>query len=123
MNRNEVFDWCRREYGTEPDYPWNDNNAVLRHADNNKWYGVIIEVDSSKLRIEGTGDVDVLNVKCDPSIIGMLRMQPGFYPAYHMNKEHWVSILLSGPASEVEIKELIDLSYNMTGKRSNTARR
>lgn len=123
MNRNEVFDWCRQEYVTEPDYPWNDSNAVLRHTDNNKWYGVIIEVDRSKLGIEGTGEVDVLNVKCDPSVIGMLRMQPGFYPAYHMNKEHWVSILLCGPASDDDIKELIDLSYHMTGKRSFLTRR
>lgn len=77
MNRQEVFDWCRQRYGTEPDYPWNDWNAVLRHTDNNKWYGVIIEVDRSKLGMDGTGVVDVLNVKCDPTIIGMLRMQPG----------------------------------------------
>ena len=72
MNRQEVFDWCRQRYGTEPDYPWNDWNAVLRHTDNNKWYGVIIEVDRSKLGMDGTGVVDVLNVKCDPTIIGML---------------------------------------------------
>lgn len=52
MTRQDVFSWCRRQYGTEPDYPWNDWNAVLRHTDNNKWYGVIIEVDRSKL---GTG--------------------------------------------------------------------
>ena len=24
MNRQEVFDWCRQRYGSEPDYPWND---------------------------------------------------------------------------------------------------
>lgn len=70
MNRQEVFDWCRQRYGTEPDYPWNDWNAVLRHTDNNKWYGVIIEVNRSKLGMDETGMVDVLNVKCDPTIIG-----------------------------------------------------
>lgn len=68
MNRQEVFDWCRQRYGSEPDYPWNDWNAVLRHTDNNKWYGVIIEVDRSKLGIDGNGVVDILNVKCDPTI-------------------------------------------------------
>lgn len=119
MNRQEVFDWCRQRYGTEPDYPWNDWNAVLRHTDNNKWYGVIIEVDRSKLGMDGTGVVDVLNVKCDPTIIGMLRMQPGFYPAYHMNKEKWVSILLCGPAADDEIKELIEFSYQLTSSRKN----
>lgn len=86
MNRQKVFDWCRQHYGTEPDYPWKNWNAVLRHADNNKWYSVIIEVDRSKLGMDGDGVVDVLNVKCDPTIIGMLRMQARFYPEYHMNK-------------------------------------
>lgn len=82
-------------------------------------YGVIIEVDRSKLGMDGTGVVDVLNVKCDPTIIGMLRMQPGFYPAYHMNKEKWVSILLCGPAADDEIKELIEFSYQLTSSRKN----
>lgn len=51
MTRQDVFSWCRRQYGTEPDYPWNDWNAVLHHTDNNEWYGVIVEVDCSKLGI------------------------------------------------------------------------
>ena len=63
MNKQEVFDWCRQRYGTEPDYPWKDCNAVLRHADNQKWYGVIIEVDRSNLGMDGTGAVEVLNLK------------------------------------------------------------
>ena len=117
MNRQDIFEWCRQRYGTEPDYPWNDWNAVLRHADNNKWYGIVIEVDQSKLGIPGNGKVDVLNLKCDPALVGSLRMQPGFYPAYHMNKENWISVLLDGPTSDEEITELLALSYQMTDSR------
>ena len=123
MNRQEVFDWCRQRYGSEPDYPWNDWNAVLRHTDNNKWYGVIIEVDRSKLGIDGNGVVDVLNVKCDPTIIGMLRMQPGFYPAYHMNKENWLSILLADSENDETIKNLIDWSYQATAQKKSVKSR
>lgn len=117
MDRQDIFEWCRQRYGTEADYPWNDGNAVLRHADNNKWYGVVIKVDQSKLGIPGNGKVDVLNLKCDPALVGSLRMQPGFYPAYHMNKENWISVLLDGPTPDEEIKELLALSYQMTGSR------
>ena len=42
MDRKEVFDWVLETYGTEPDYPWNDWNAVLRHNDSKKWYGIIM---------------------------------------------------------------------------------
>ncbi len=114
MTRKEVFDWCTQKYDTKPDYPWNDGNAVLRHSDNNKWYGVILEVGRDKLGLSGEGEVDVLNLKCEPMLIGSLRAQKGYLPAYHMNKENWISILLDGSVPEEEIKKLIDLSHRMT---------
>ena len=49
MTRQELFTWVRQQYGTEPEYPWHDWNAVLRHNDNNKWYGVVLEVSADKL--------------------------------------------------------------------------
>jgi len=114
MTRQEVFEYCRQQYGTEPDYPWLDGNAVLRHRDNNKWYGLVMEVGRDKLGMSWDGEVNVLNVKCDPALAGSLRMQPGFFPAYHMNKEKWLSILLEGPQPDDEVKRLIDLSYQLT---------
>lgn len=118
MTRQELFDWCRQKYGTEPDYPWNDKNAVLRHTDNNKWYGVVLEVDQRKLGLTDEGIVDILNVKCDPVMIGSLRMQSGFYPAYHMNKDKWISIMLERPEADETIKDLLSLSYELTKGKS-----
>ena len=115
MTRQEVFTWCRQQYGTEPEYPWKDWNAVLRHTDNQKWYAVILEVGRDKLGLPGDGEVDVLNVKCDPILIGSYRTQDGFFPAYHMNKEKWLSILLDKPELDNAIKELVELSYALTG--------
>lgn len=116
MDREELFSWCRQQYGTEPDYPWADRNAVLRHRDTGKWYGAVLEVRRDRLGMQGEELVDVLNVKGDPVLIGSLRMQPGFLPAYHMNKENWISILLDGTAPEEQMKNLIEMSYQMTDK-------
>ena len=118
MTRQELFGWCRQQYGTEPDYPWNDNNAVLRHLNSKKWYGVVLEVNRRKLGLEGDGIVDVLNVKCDPIMIGSLRLQDGFFPAYHMNKDTWLSILLNRPDLDESIKNLLDLSYELTRSKA-----
>ncbi len=117
MDREELFSWCRQQYGTEPDYPWADRNAVLRHWDTGKWYGAVLEVRRDRLGMQGEELVDVLNVKGDPVLIGSLRMQPGFLPAYHMNKENWISILLDGTAPEEQMKNLIEMSYQMTDKK------
>ena len=118
MTRQELFDWCLQQYGTEPDYPWNDNNAVLRHLNSKKWYGVVLEVDGRKLGLEEDGVVDALNVKCDPIMIGSLRLQDGFFPAYHMNKDTWLSILLDRPDLDESIKNLLDLSYELTRSKA-----
>lgn len=47
-------------------------------------------------------------------MIGSLRMKEGFFPAYHMNKENWISILLDGTVSADEIEPLLELSYQLT---------
>lgn len=114
MNRQDVFEWAKETFGTEPEYPWKDWNCVLRHKHNSKWYAVILEVNERKLGLSGDGIIDVLNVKCDPMLIGSLRQKTGFFPAYHMNKDRWISIALDGTVPSEEIKNLIELSYELT---------
>ena len=117
MTREEVFTWCKMQYGTEPDYPWADPNAVLRHRDTRKWYGLVMEVARDRLGLPGEGTIQILNVKCESLLIGSLREKPGFLPAYHMNKENWITILLDGSVQEEEVKRLLDMSYQVTGKQ------
>lgn len=125
MNRQDLFDWCKKTYKVSPDYPWNDDNAVLRHKDNRKWFGVVLSVRSDRLPLAGSTDpgcsytdtcqyLDILNVKCDPAMIGSFLTKSGYFPAYHMNKDKWISILLGGPEPDDEIKMLIDISFEMT---------
>lgn len=117
MTRQELFDWVQQQYGTEPEYPWHDRNAVLRRKDNEKWYGVVMEVPSEKLGLHEDGIMDVLNVKSDPMLIGSLRGQDGYFPAYHMNKEKWISVLLDRPEVDDSIKDLLALSYELTAPK------
>lgn len=114
MGKQELLEWVKRQYGTEPDYPWADDNAVLRHRENRKWYGLVMEVERGKLGMPGAGAVCALNVKCEPVLIGSLRERPGFHPAYHMNKDKWITVRLDGSVAAEEIRNLVDLSYRLT---------
>ena len=120
MTRQELFTWIRQQYGTEPEYPWHDWNAVLRHNDNNKWYGVVLEVSADKLGLSEAGIIDVLNVKCDPQWRDFWRSTfASVVPAYHMNKTHWNSIILDGTVPKEDIKRMIGESYDLTkGKKA-----
>lgn len=126
--RNELFSHVREKYGTEPEYPWisSPDTAVLRHSDNNKWYGIVMPVSGYKLNPElGDEVIDVINVKADPVLIGALRMNTGYYPAFHMNKDKWISIALDGTVSFEEICTLIDASFELTNAKpkSKTGKR
>ena len=114
MERQELFTWAKETFGSEPDYPWDDWNCALRHKHNNKWYALVMEISEKKLGLAGDRIIDVLNVKCDPLPIGSLRLKQGFYPAYHMNKDKWISIAMDGSVPSEEIKELVELSYQLT---------
>ena len=121
MTREEVLRHVREQYGTQPDNPWGETlpgAAVLRQRENRKWYALILPVQREKLGLAGSGTADLLEVKCDPLLASGLRRTPGILPAYHMNKEHWLGILLGGPLPEETIRQLIGLSYELTRQKA-----
>ncbi len=113
-NRQNILDFTAGTYHTQPEYPWarTPECAVLRHP-NGKWYGLIMSVPRS--RITGASDAicDVLNVKCEPLMLGSVILQKGFYPAYHMNKNNWISILLDGSVPLEQVQSALQMSYAM----------
>ncbi len=117
MYREELFEYVREKYDTEPEYLWDNDplSAVFRHS-NKKWYGIVMNISKDKLGLESKEYIDILDVKCFPEMIGGLRKEKGFFPAYHMNKEHWITILLDGSVKLEKIKQLIDLSFELTIK-------
>ena len=117
MTRQELIDFIFNEYSVEPDYPFrmDDVTCVFRHIDNRKWFGIAMVVPYRTIGVNRDGNVDILNVKGDPIMMGSLRGKPGFCPAYHMNKDKWITILLDGTAEDGLIRELFEISYDLTG--------
>lgn len=71
----------------------------------------------NKLGLQGEELLDVVNLKCDQILIGSLRGEPGFFPAYHMSKDNWITAALDGSASDDKIKMLLDMSYQATAPK------
>ena len=103
-------------YSVEPDHPFrmDDVSCVFRHTDNRKWFALTMNIPYRTLGIAKDGNVDILNIKCDPILIGSLRDRPGFRPAYHMSKDKWITLLLDGSAAQEDIIPLLVLSYDLT---------
>jgi predicted DNA-binding protein (MmcQ/YjbR family) len=114
LKREEIFEYVKKQYGTVPEYLWKESpeSAVLRHS-NGKWYAVIMQVEKSRLGLEGDTKVDIIDVKCDPDMVGLLTQTYGFLPGYHMNKKYWITMLLDGTVSEAKILDFLDMSYDL----------
>lgn len=116
ITRSEIFDYAKKTFDSKPDYPFKKypHYAVLRHSDDQKWFGLIMNVPREKLGLEGEGELDVIDIKCHPAKVDDLKRTPGFRPAYHMNKEHWLTAVLDGSVSREDVFALLEDSYELT---------
>ena len=112
MDRQKVLDYINKKYKVQPEYPWrtSPNSAVFRHSDNNKWFALLMDIPGDKVGLPTADYVDVINLKIDDMIFrDMIIQEAGIMPAYHMNKMHWVSVLLDGTVPENKVLDLIDM--------------
>ena len=118
MTKQEFFAYCLDTYGTSPDYPFEEDfeTAVLRHADTRKWYAIVMKVSRRKFGFDCDEIVDVVNLKLPTEMFGSFGADDGIYPAYHMNKLHWISVLLPD-APEDLTQFLIGVSFQATKEK------
>ena len=105
------------KYKAEPEFLWEDTPdcGVFRNKDSKKWFGIIMHVKRDRLIKNAEGFVDVMNIKLDDKVEDCLKIN-GIYPAYHMNKKYWVSIILDDTLKDDFIFNLIDISFSLSKK-------
>ncbi|MDE5604736.1 MAG: MmcQ/YjbR family DNA-binding protein [Eubacterium sp.] len=113
----EIIAYVRNTYGDELEYLWKKfpDNAVVRRSDNKKWYAAILTVSRSKLGFESDEIVEVIDLRMKPEEVEKID-KVKILPGYHMNKKHWITVVLDGSVSLDEIFTLIDESYVLAKK-------
>lgn len=117
VSRNTVIEYLTSEYHKTPEFLWKKfpSYAIFRH-NNGKWFAAIMQVDPKAFKLTGDQNIDIINLKIDPELGNILKQKAGYYSGYHMNKEHWLSIVLDEHTNFEELKTLIQDSYLMTSK-------
>ena len=115
---NRIAKYIYEHFHNSPEFLWNKypGFGVFRNKYSNKWYGVIMNVDRSILN-DGNGEIEIMNLKVDSNKINDLLSMKGYYKAYHMNKKHWISLLLNDTIDDEKIIELINESYNLVDRK------
>ena len=86
---------------------------MLRHTDNRKWYAIVMKVSRRKFGFDCDEVIDVVNLKLPTEMFGSFDAADGVYPAYHMNKLHWISVLLPD-ISDDAVHFLVNVSFEAT---------
>lgn len=101
MNIETLRDYCLSKNHVEESFPFGEDTLVFK-------------LKGKIFLLCGLEQPDRFNVKCDPERAILLReefdeVQPGF----HMNKKHWNTVLMNGRLSDLQLKEMIDHSYEL----------
>ena len=101
--RKDAVDFCLTFKDVYEDHPFSDQNwTLMRHKENRKSFATIYQHE---------GNIWI-NVKCSPDFTYMWRNAfQSVVPAYHMNKEHWLTVALDGSVLEENLKFLLALSF------------
>ena len=122
---NRITEVIAERYQVTPDFPWDEGahapSGVFRHNNNQKWFGLLMNLDRRLLEPDAAEeDVDVLNLKADESRKDAVLGMTGVYPAYHMNHDKWISVILDDKLEDAVVLGLIEDSYRLTSGSSKT---
>ena len=118
--REQLTDIIREKYGADPEYPWKryPDYAVFRHAENRKWFALVMNVRRKNLGLDGDGTAEILNVRLsDPFLVDVLIKKPGYFRGYHIRAGNWISVLLDGTVPFGEICGWLEESYVTTASK------
>ncbi|MBA3679686.1 MAG: MmcQ/YjbR family DNA-binding protein [Bacteroidetes bacterium] len=101
MSIEEIREHCLLKKGVTEGFPFDNETLVFKAV---KIF-LLTGLNSNPIQF---------NVKCDPPKAIELREKYDFVrPGYHMNKQHWNTIICDGRATKKQIFEWIDDSYEL----------
>lgn len=113
---NRLASYIQAKYNIECDNPFQEQgHMVFRDQKSQKWFGLVSYLSGKRFGKEGK--IEILNVKMDPEEISKYLELPGFYPAYHMDKKNWITIVLDESVEDSILYSCVDASYNLVHAR------
>lgn len=114
----QVIAYLSEKYRNKPEFLWEKfpENAIFRRTDTNKWFAALLTLPKRKLGINSDEIIEILDLRINPEQIACTVDNQKYFPGYHMNKKHWITICLDGTVAMDEIFQRIDDSYLLAVK-------
>lgn len=114
----KIIEYVANTYGDELEFLWEKftDNAIWRRKDNRKWYAALLTVAKDKFGFKTDEKIEILDLRAEPESIAALVDGVGIFGGYHMNKKHWITVLLDGTVPLEDIEKMLDTSYKLAQK-------
>lgn len=111
MTISELREYCRIKKGVSEELPFGDDVPVFKVM--GKMFALV------PLLV----DVPSINLKCLPDVsIERRARYEAAQPAFHMNKQHWITAVCDGSIPTKELQEWIDNSYEIVVQKLTKAK-
>lgn len=114
---NQVATSISQQWNDPLDYPFEKFPNIATYRVSGKWYAMVLPLLADKLgqvpKVLQGQMVEVLTVRIAPNQLTHLLQQRGVYPAYHMSKKTWISLLLDGTLADDQLWELVTKSRQL----------
>ena len=112
--KEKYFEYMKSQFSAIPDYPWDDSpDAGVFRCKNDKWFALVMKIKYRQIGLTGDEEVFVVNLKAPPDKIPNIVDHKSVFPAWHMNKKHWITVLLTAATSFDHLCELTEQSYTL----------
>ncbi|MBQ3394333.1 MAG: MmcQ/YjbR family DNA-binding protein [Oscillospiraceae bacterium] len=110
--------FLKSKFGDKSDRPFAKypGYSVYRFPGSGKWYALVGDITEKTIRPDsrnGERKTEIVNVKIEPERKEELLSLDGIFPAYHMNKDSWVTIVLDGTLRDETLFELVSESRDL----------
>lgn len=115
----EIIAKVQDRFGDKLEFLWEnfENDAIWRRKDTNKWYAALLTARQDSILHDGVKDwIEVIDLRADCDEIDRIVDDKTYFRGYHMNKKHWLTIILNYSVPTAEIMDRIDRSYILAKK-------
>ena len=114
--RQKYFDFLHTDLSAAGDSPWADEGDITSsvfRCPNSKWFALVMKIKFKNLGFESDEEVWVVNLKADVEKIPEITDKKSIFPAYHMNKKYWITVLLTAVTNFDQLCDLTRRSYEL----------
>ena len=116
----DYINFLNTQLNAPGDTPWSDDGdttSTVFRCPNQKWFALVMKIKFKNLGFASEEGVWAVNLKADPEQIPQLVDQKSIFPAYHMNKKYWITILLTAVTDFEKLCDLTRQSYTLVEKK------